>query len=334
MSRRTLTSNPTPKTVNLDSFRNDPSSKFFIVDSIQELTLQDTRKVSGKTLLIAKGEQITILEVPETTLAARQSRTHRFDLPDKEDSRILDITVSILFQGAFTSKGYGLGRLAAALFRLPDEKDPSASPVPAPVGFAPYVMQCPNLPDVMGRIVILHRPHSRPLHVPASYQIVVGAASATKYSITVTCRVAQAALPLVDIEIDRARGWQSRLPTCIKELETLSEGLMIAERKLLVCEKMISESELETKKCQNTIFALNKRIAEDDANMTLLEDERRDLFQELGIVEVEYSQWANTFTSRCKEKDDVKEGFIFFVAFSFILSFFIYILLLLYIAFI
>jgi len=42
--------------------------------------------------------------------------------------------------------------------------------------------------------------------------------------------------------------------------------------------------------------------------MTMLEDERRDLERELGIVEVEYGQWATVFASRCREIDDIKEG--------------------------
>merc|ERR1711871_37435 len=307
LGKQAIISMPLAKPANLDSFRNDPKSKYFIVDGIPELTTVEARRVKGKIILIGKGEQITVSEVEEQRLDSRQSRSHRFELPDREDARILDITVSVLFQGAFTTKGYGLGRIAAALFRLPDDNDPNASPVPAPVGFAPYIMQSPNLPDHMGRIVIMHRPASRPLP-PASYQIVVGAASSTKCSITVTCRVAQAALPLVDEAIAVARRQQSRLPQCLKELEILDESLLIAERKLLVCEKMIAEAELESKRAQENIFAINKKLAEDDKFMTMLDDERRELVNELGICEVEFAQAANTYTSRFQEKDDIKDG--------------------------
>jgi hypothetical protein len=96
LGRKALTSMPSQSSGPMDSFVNDPNSKFFIVDSIAELVVQEQRKVQGKIILIAKGEQITISEVKETTLDSRQSRTHRFDLPDREDSRILDITVTIL----------------------------------------------------------------------------------------------------------------------------------------------------------------------------------------------------------------------------------------------
>ena len=47
--RKTLTSNPdpTPKQPGLlpDNFKNDPKSKYFIVNSISELVLQEARKV-------------------------------------------------------------------------------------------------------------------------------------------------------------------------------------------------------------------------------------------------------------------------------------------------
>jgi hypothetical protein len=199
--------------------------------------------------------------------------------------------------------------LAAALFRLPDDRDPNASAVPHPVGFSPYVMQSPNLPDSMGRIVIMHRPHSRPIK-PQSYQIVIGAASPTKYSIIITCKVAQSALPLVDDAINKARQWQSRLPTCLQELETIGESLQIAERKLQVVDKMILEAELETKKLQNAIFGMNKRLQEDDEFTTMLEDERKELINELSITEVEFAQMSNTYGSRTRERDDVKEGIL------------------------
>jgi hypothetical protein len=126
----------------------------------------------------------------------------------------------------------------------------------------------------------------------------------------VTCKVAQSALPLVDEAINKARQWQSRLPTCLKELETIGESLQIAERKCLVVDKMILEAELEAKKLQNTIFGINKRLQEDDEFTTMLEDERKELVNELSITEVEFAQWSNTYASRCRERDDVKEGIL------------------------
>jgi hypothetical protein len=305
--RKILTSHPEQSTVVIDSFKNDPNSKWYIVDSIHELSLQEARKIKGKVVLIGKGEQLNIFDVKDVNLQARQSRSHRFDLPDREDARILDITVSIMYQGSFNTKGYRLGRIAAGLYRLPDEKDKDASPMPTPVGYAPYAMQSPNLPDSMGKIIILHRPQARPIK-PHSYQIVIGAASTTHYSINVTCRIAQTALPIIDAAIDQAKQWQQRTPQILIELEVLSESLRLAERKLLVVDKMITEAELESKKAQRRILDLNTRVQEDDEQLTLLDEERRQLIEELSLTESEFAQWSTTYASRCKEKEDVLEG--------------------------
>jgi hypothetical protein len=153
-------------------------------------------------------------------------------------------TWRVLFLGAYPGSW-----LAAALFRLPDEKDKNASPMPEPVGYAPYDLQSPNLPEHLGRVVILHRPKSRPLR-PGFFQLVIGTASSTKYSVEVTARVGQAALPIEDKGITEAKQQQSRLPNILHELDDLQESLRLAERKLLVCSKMITEAEHECVRCQ------------------------------------------------------------------------------------
>jgi hypothetical protein len=301
--------------------QNDPHSMFHITDSIPELALSDPRKLRGKIVLMQQSEPLSLLEVKNASLQARQSRSHYFTLPSRESVRALDITVSIVFKGDFAGKGYRLGRLAAGLFRLPPEgvghsrhgnrsqngSVASAPPIPEPVGYAPYHMQSPNLPDAMGRLVILHRPRVRPL-APGTYQIVVGAASSTKYSIEVSCNVGKTALPIVDEAVTQARQCQSRLPTCLLEIEGIDESIRLAERKLLVCEKMIQEAELESERSQKGMRIITKKLERDDEEMTLMEDERRDLQRELGIFEIEYSQWAGTFATRSREKDDIKEG--------------------------
>jgi hypothetical protein len=103
------------------------------------------------------------------------------------------------------------------------------SPLPIQIGYAPYPQQSPNLPGVLGQIVILHQPKSRPL-TPGSYRLIVGGASATKYSVHVTCSYAQLALPIVDILLMHAKTMQARLPICFKEIEDVNESIRLAER--------------------------------------------------------------------------------------------------------
>lgn len=292
---------------NFDTHQNDANSNWLIVENTRELALMEVSRVQGKSSLIAQKQPLVLFNARDVKLEARQSRAHRFELPNRDDARVLDITVSIIFQGNFATKGYKLGRLAAALFRLPDERNKDASPMPEPVGYAPYSMQSPNLPEHLGRVVILHRPKKRPLR-PGFFQLVIGTASSTKYSVEVTARIAMAALPIVDKLIDVAKSHQSRLPNLLHELDDLQESLRLAERKMLVCGKMLKEAEAETTRCQRSMAVINHKLEIDDEEMTMLEDERREHERELGILEVEYGQWATVFGSRTREIDDIKEG--------------------------
>jgi hypothetical protein len=310
MGMRSLLS--VPEEYEKDTYQNAPNSKWYIVESMKVLGETDPIKIKRKVVLLANETPITLLEVKNSVLQARQSRAHRFTVPNTEDCRTLDITVSVLYQGTFGTMGYKLGRLAAGLFRLPDDKDNNTyndqhPQVPRAVGFSPYRLQCPNLPEHIGKIVIIHRPQRKPIP-PITFQIVIGCASTTKYSIEVTARVAKAALPMVDTAIIDAKEKQSRLPNCFKELESLSESVRLAERKLLVCNKMISEAEAESERCQRVMREISERLHIDDQEMVMFESERRELKRELSITEVEFTQWAALYESRCIEKDDIKEG--------------------------
>ena len=88
-----------------DVHENDPSSDYMICDNTRELALMEVRRLKGKIVLLAIPEPLSIFTIQDSVLSARQSRAHKFDLPDRDDARILDITVSIVFQGNFADKG-------------------------------------------------------------------------------------------------------------------------------------------------------------------------------------------------------------------------------------
>ena len=76
---------------------------------------------------------------------------------------------------------------------------------------------------------------------------------------------------------------QARLPNVLHELDDLQESLRLAERKLLVCQKMIDEAQLEMDQAQSGMGIVSRKLEIDDEEMTLLEDERRELERELAI---------------------------------------------------
>ena len=154
------------------------------------------RRVRSKTVLLATGKEANLFRIGSSQLGARQTRSYRFDLPDRHDQRVLDLTVTIEFHGTFGAQGNKAGRLSASIFRLPKETDSDSARLPTEVGFAPYEMQRINDPTQRGRIVLLHRPKHRPLRT-CGYQIVLGASTPTTYSVSVECRYASEALPIV-----------------------------------------------------------------------------------------------------------------------------------------
>ena len=152
---------------------NDQGSEWYIVESLKELASKDKQSIGGRSVLVTQKEMLTLLDVKEATLESRQSRSHHFEIRDTDTARVLSLTVSIVFQGTFSDRGYKLGRLAASLFRTPVDSDLAKSPLPRPVGFAPYELLCPNSPTSLGRVTIIHRPKIRPLR-PGGFQIIIG----------------------------------------------------------------------------------------------------------------------------------------------------------------
>ena len=49
---------------------------------------------------------------------------------------------------------------------------------------------------------------------------------------------------------------------------------------------------------QNGMAIVSHKLEIDDEEMTLLEDERKELEREMAILEMEYSKYAQLFTSR------------------------------------
>ena len=51
-----------------------------------------------KSVLLAVEEPFTFFDVSDLHLQSRQSRSHRFEIPNREDTRVLEFSVSIIFQ--------------------------------------------------------------------------------------------------------------------------------------------------------------------------------------------------------------------------------------------
>ena len=254
-------------------------------------------------------EPFELLNEPAKSLQARESRTHVFVLPDTDDLRALELTVTLEFHGGYreTQRKFRPGRLAASLYRLPAESLELAEPLPQQLGYSPYSMQSPNRPDAMGRVAIFHRPIVKPLR-PGTFKVIVYAASITKYNLLVTCKYAHLALPTVEDQLAKAKAMQIRLPKCIYEIESLDESLRLAERKMLVCRKMILETELELRRLSYISDLVAEQIDRNEDEGRQNAPVQRELEREISILETESMQWIRLYASRQEERSDIKEG--------------------------
>jgi hypothetical protein len=119
------------------------------------------------------------------------------------------------------------------LSRLPPAEDPAAPPVA--IGYTPYKLVQLNTAEQPGRIVIYHQPKNVPIW-QQKYQLVVGAAAAAQYSITVTGRLAEDAAICVERNLSHAKLLQLELPKLTAELDDLWLSMRLFERKLVVAE--------------------------------------------------------------------------------------------------
>ena len=267
-------------------------------------------KSGTKNILFATGKQHTVMDEDSLVLDARQSRSHKFHVPkvgDGIDGHGLDLTITIVFQGTFGARGYRLGRCAATLFRLPDETGGNALKPPTPIGHCPPELQALNSADSFGRMVIVHSPRNIPVR-PGGFQVVIGAASDVKYSVTVTARLAEPAGNVAMRKFEEAKHVQNELPVVKASLEELWTSMRLAERKLHVVQALMDEAEAESSKCESEIEQCNDELAEDDERMEYTEDERNDIFGEIRTLEVEFAHWCRLFATRAQEKKDIKTG--------------------------
>ena len=290
--------------------------QWMIFPTLSDLSTSSAYEVKDKIVLLESKDSMSLFDHVASgdlnQLGPRQSRTHHFDVPDKGSKYVLDFTVSVIYQGMFTKNGYHPGRIAVSLFRLigtGEETDNMrvSNTMPQPVGYAPYNLQCPNLPNAIGRLVIFHRPAVRPI-LPGRFRIVVGAASETRYSISVTCRYAHLALPVVDEEISQAKLKQARVGICLKQIRNLEETLRLGDRKVEVCRKLVYEAEAESQRCRVASAVVMQDLKLDDVTMLLGDKERNDKEIELRTIDVEAAEWMELFITRSREFEDIEQG--------------------------
>ncbi|ETV68301.1 hypothetical protein, variant [Aphanomyces astaci] len=225
------------------------------------------------TMLVDSNQQSKLMELTDCRLRARQSATHEFQL----HTTALHLTVSIVFEGKFTSMGYQVGRLAAMLYYMSGD-------APAPIGQVLYSDIALNTRESLGRVVLRHKPSQVPI-AQGSYHIVVGCPSETKYSIIVSCHLVSPVAAFVKQAKQLALTHQARLPMGRQEIDMYWQSMRLAERKLNLVKLAAADAMAKAKEAEMVVastqellhsFQSNSEIATDSSNRTHLLTKMRE----------------------------------------------------------
>ena len=86
---------------------------------------------------------------------------------------------------------------------------------------------------------------------------------------------------------------QKRLPQCIHEIENIEESLRLAERKVLVCRKMVLECEMEISRLSWLMGIIADQIDRNEDSKQFSKDQARDLDREYSVLEIEVTHSIN-----------------------------------------
>ncbi|KAF0723283.1 hypothetical protein Ae201684_017766 [Aphanomyces euteiches] len=237
-----------------------------------------------------------LLQITRSRLRARQSATHAFQV----HLDVIHLTISIVFEGKFTSVGYQVGRLAAMLYYM----EPNASP--QPIGQVKYADVSLNTRESLGRIVIRHAPRQLPV-AQGIFHIVVGCPSETIYSIEVDAHVVTPVRDFIKHAKQTALTNQARLPVGRQEIAQYWQSMRLAERKLLLVKQAAAEAMKKAKEAQTTIETLQKSLESTNPPTTESLD-RTQVLQKIRETERYFTKQCKRHTIRIQEIRDIQQG--------------------------
>ena len=265
----------------------------------------DEHIANPENLLIKCKKVKELIELRDLILYPRQSRSHDFPLP--QNSSILNLSISIVFQGSFGTHGYKIGRIAAMLYFLP-YLGPNTYDTPHAIGYVNYENVDLCSPSSLGKILIIHRPKNVPLCTKGKYQLIVGAPIQTKYSIVITCHEASNIQAFIAQSRDRATSLCQRLPKVHTEILSIFEGIRLAERKLRLVQKGCENTIMLAKQCEEKMIEVTMELEKDDIELLLEDHQRLNLTQQEQKLEKKFAQYSRLLGYRQEEKKDIQAG--------------------------
>uniref|UniRef100_A0A6U5KZ95 Uncharacterized protein n=1 Tax=Corethron hystrix TaxID=216773 RepID=A0A6U5KZ95_9STRA len=204
-----------------------------------------------------------------------------FEIPDHPP--VVDFSITIVFQGMSTFRGYERGRIAVGLIKVCADKKYD-------VGFAPPHHQTLNTRDRFGTIHVLHRPYACPPIPPRTkfYVEVEGVADWTKYGLDVVSSTAEAPQVSLAREYVRCVDVDFELDAIDRRMEDIVLDVTLMERHIFACEDLIRNSEAEIRRCEVQIARCHKELEENKELRNMTMSEQRTYYQELEVRDLSF----------------------------------------------
>lgn len=233
-----------------------------VVEKLDDIVSVNNEK--NENIIVEREEIAEIIDQINLILEPKKSNCHRFMVKNSESHKLLKLTVSVVFQGFFSSIEYCPARLSVSMCRLPDESS-NTMLLPIPIGVAPYNQQTINTSENLGRIVIQYCP--RVEIESGMFEVIVSAETTSKYSINVTGKIGVVAPVALKSALLSFRDMESRVYECQEVSELIWTNMRLAERKVILLKKLVAEAKTESVKCENDIEECDAEL-EDSHDMT------------------------------------------------------------------
>ncbi|GBG24732.1 Hypothetical Protein FCC1311_009502 [Hondaea fermentalgiana] len=283
------------------------------------LTLQEEDRLEAdddKTAVLLRDSWTRLYHVDEQVLNFRQGRVHSFFMP--HDLVVIQLVVHVVYKGGFDERGYANGRLSAALYLNET----------IPIGVCSQSHEVSlSASDAMGRFTLIHDPEEDGIPLQhGRYQVVVGAASLTQYSITV---LAETCKSIKSVEFDarsEALALHDRLIEIDEATEHLTVSLYLSERKLSLVAGIVKDAEARCESLENEMAMIARVLlkrrereelgpgftpekGQDEEDFEIDEETlKKCTAKNLSKLEREFDKWVRLAASRRTEHHDCRRG--------------------------
>ena len=165
------------------------------------------------------------------------------------------MTVSVVFQGVFSSMGYEPGCISVSLARnKPGDR------ILQPTGFASAQDQAVNTKNALGRIVIEHDPT---MVIESGYfEVLVIAETDAKYSFTISGKTCDGAQVVLERELASFLQERQLIKQYDREISSLWLDMELSERKLSLLANLVKGAQSEIDTCKVKMARCDKCLKE------------------------------------------------------------------------